>query len=32
MSYVIKMNAIKLEALGTAANQTDVSNQQMMHS
>ena len=32
MSYVIKMNAIKFEALGTAANQTDVSNQQMMHS
>lgn len=30
-SYVIKMNAIKFEASGTAAKQTDISNQQTMH-
>lgn len=32
ISYVIKMTAIKFEALGTAAYQTDAPNQQMMHS
>lgn len=30
ISYVIKMNAIKFEASGTAAKQTDISNQQTM--
>lgn len=32
ISYMIKMTAIKFEALGTAAYQTDAPNQQMMHS